>query len=290
MRIIALLVFLCACGQGPLTTEGSYVIIGNGNNDIPVAADYTDDVQATASNCLPKTLQVVAGSVNYSSFRGNVRLLIKGTAGGKLCTAGFIRDNRLITAAHCLKGATEVIIELEYANVYAESWEIHPDDAGENQSVASTATDVGIISLSNETVIWYKQAASDVNATPPAIGVVGTQRVQPGECFAWAGYGKHLLDDGVGTDGVRRVGANLVRSGISYKTGYYASYSQISPAKVINDHTAMFGSGDSGAPIYNVKGEVVGVVSATYTMGSLVFASIFADVTNEKMRSFITKE
>ena len=288
MRIIAVFLFLCACGESQLATNNSYAI--SGSNDIPVAVDYPDDLQATASNCLPKSLQVVAGSVNYSAFRANVRMFINSDNGRKLCTAGFIRENRLITAAHCLRGATEVIIKLEYADVYADSWEIHPEDAGDQDTVYSTATDVGIISLSEETVAAYKQAAVDVGATPPTIGVVGTQRVRPGECFAWAGYGRHQMDDGTKSDGVRRVGANLVRSGLSYKTGYYTSYSQISPSKVINDHTAMFGSGDSGAPIYNVKGEVIGVVSATYTMGSLVFASLFPDVTNEKMRNFINKE
>jgi len=289
MRILALCALICSCGDVPMTTIGASVIDGSGGS-IPAALNYPDAMQATAADCLPKALQVVAGSVSYSAFTANVHLWVNGSKGWKMCTAGFIRDNRLITAAHCLKGATEVIIKLEYSNVHADSWEIHPEDAGEDQSVAATATDVGIISLSIETVAAYKQAALAVAAKPPAIGVVGTQRVKPGECFAWAGYGRHLMDDGIAPDGVRRVGANLVRSGMPYKTSYYTLYSQISPDKVINDHTAMFGSGDSGAPIYNIKGEVIGVVSATYTDGPRINTSLFADVTNEKMRSFITKE
>jgi S1-C subfamily serine protease len=282
MKHVILLLLLCSCGDQSENLQNVYL-------EIPPVADYSAEQQATAGNCLPKSLQVVAGSIDYYSFTANVAIATSGKTNG-LCTAGFIRENRLITAAHCIKDVTEIRVMLGYTDVYAESWEVHPDATDVNASpyASVSATDVGIITLSPETVALYKSVAEEINVVPRSIAGVGTHVLKPGECFAWAGYGRNILNQTTSSDGVRRVGSNLARGVLHYK-GYPAVYSQISPEKVVSNRASMFGKGDSGAPIYNVNGEVIGVVSAYWPFRSSV-VSIFADVTNPKTRSFIYKE
>ena len=278
MRYLTLLMFLTACGTEAETTVNTYA---------HPASEFSDTQQATAADCLPKALNVVEGLATTRAFPATIKINTYGPSGGMVCSAGFIAENKILTAGHCLLGANQVFLMLDYVYLEAANWKIHPDyvDLNTSTQVGTNATDIAVINLTPAEVDAYKAAALAIGAPLPGVAPLSPRPVFKGECFAWAGYGRNFLNQMSSSDQVRRVGANLMWNTESY-LGYAVFYNKTRADKIVGATSAVTGQGDSGAPIYNQRGEVVGVASSIYEYDNWL-SSVFADTTGARIKEFI---
>lgn len=269
-KIIFLAMLGVSCGESPERT-----MVDPMRQATPVPPEA---IKQSAEECLPAAqLNVLQGELDEITHPSSVRIFpVKNGAYG-ICTAGVIGANTLITAGHCLEGVDSVLVEILGVKIMTTKWRIHPNFQY-NQTILEnsfTASDVAIIEL-----------PSQFNLAVPA-APIGSETIKAGECFSWVGYGRNDVTSNANTDGKRRIGANVITR-VATSGSTPVPYSHTERSDMTSNASAVFGKGDSGAPVYNKEGEIIGVVSVTATYGNKdAFNSIIADVTNEQTRAFI---
>lgn len=282
MRSLLILLILIGCGNEDYQVP-RYRIITTNNID-----QFVSNAQAPG-DCLPNKLNVVAGEVNTTDFLSSVKLITYDGA-YNICTAGLLNSNQLITAGHCLFDAKSANIDFGYIQLKVSSWRVFPKYTGLiNGLLNIDGTDVAVIDLTPEEVVLFKRYIKYDMYGSDQLSIPKISDSSPivGNCFTWIGYGINKLDQQKSPDGLRRIGSNVI-TGIVNNNNLKVFYNTIERDSISNKYSATFGKGDSGGPIYNSSGDVIGVVSSSES--DLNYQdSYIVDITNSEVREFLER-
>ena len=175
------------------------------------------------------------------------------------CTGTFISNSVLVTAAHCLKGATSVVAMVEGTPRSATGFAIHPHWVDDG---AHRAWDVGIVTFPGGT----SSVSSQICMSLPPLN----------EEVILAGFGEFL--PGQPLDGSLRMGLNRIHD---------VQNNVIIVRGNIYQGQALTGPGDSGGSLISdfcVRGVLSGGIHDPETGAGI---SLFASLGNPLLRDFI---
>lgn len=248
---ILCLAFLASCGSD-----------GDTDNTGKCSALELTDTVATA--------KIVNGTPCSGLSISPVVAVLKNLPDGKtgLCSGTMLSPNKVLTAAHCLEGATSIDILFsiagdKFVNVTASSWNIHPEFTG--FSGGDIRNDLGIVH-------------SPVSLPVPNLPILTSRAPKAGDTASIFGYG--ATSGGAAIDGKLRAGAMTLSSvdSNSIFASYDASLSNVC-------------SGDSGGPLLLQVGNqqsIIGTTSyGTRADCSVGETSVFMNLQSPSAQSFI---
>lgn len=168
---------------------------------------------------------------------GEWQEVVRITQNGAVCTAVFVSQRTLLTAAHCLEDGGAVRVQLPSHTETASLYYIHP-----SYRVRWWEHDLAVVQLDRDAA--------------PAFSLVSAHAPVVGNDLQIVGYGTSSLY-GSGTF-AKRYGNNVVRS---VGNGRIAFRGYDEPGRAPEGMTVLNAPGDSGGPMY-VDGNVVGVSSS----------------------------
>ncbi|MBF0443024.1 MAG: trypsin-like peptidase domain-containing protein, partial [Oligoflexales bacterium] len=251
--------------------------------------------------CHPKStnssLSVVGGVENWSSYPSAIAIFFFDSQKNPTleCTGVFISDSHVLTAAHCIRGSLSK--PAAYATIYdsadgpltakklvSSTFAVFPGYVMGDTSGASLGSDIAIITFPKNSV------AAGYVARLSSMSPVTKDRVY------MVGYGRTKISSvNNNPDFKRYTGSNEVATIIKN-----SSDAVLTVSLVPGPETAGVAKGDSGGPLFNSKGEIVGITKGngsisgyyvddpiinTYPKSSLF--SFFINVNNPKVRAFI---
>ena len=202
----------------------------------------------------PADLKVTNGIVATSSEFKNVveiqgQVLINGILRSSSCTGTFLSKRVLLTAAHCANGHDTSGVETQ-ARIYfkgkaAKLYITHPYKEWDKSP--SAKIDLAIAVFKDDI------APSNIFAK------VHLGKVKKDDQVTLAGFGVNdATDTSYASAGIKRYGYNVVSE---VKTGEIVVRGVVSGQNADGKDSAT-GIGDSGGPLYNDAGEIIGVTSS----------------------------
>jgi trypsin len=253
--IVVLGLVLASCGSDGDSTSKTDACSAIGLTAKPATATTAKIINGTPCSDLNKSAVVVV-----------VKNLPDGTAG--LCTGTLLTSNQVLTAAHCLEGASSIDIYYgattdKFSILTGSTWTIHPNFA--RASSGRLSADVGVINLSR-----------GVNL--PAIPVLASSPPIVGEQASIFGYGVSV--GGGEVDG-------QLRSGTMTIAGVDAGTIQA----VYDSASSDVCSGDSGGPLLVKLGNQQ-VLAGTTSYGSSALCtageqSVFMNLQSASIQNFL---
>lgn len=248
---IAATAFLVACGSDGGSAESVDQCGALGLNSTTAIAKIANGTNCTDLNKSP----VVMVIKNYPD----------GSAG--ICTGTMISPNKVLTAAHCLEGASSMDVLLgisatKLAYVTSYSWKIHPNFS--RAANGALSSDVGVIS-------------TPVALPLPTVPILSSSPVQAGQKAIIFGYGSTGTAEDYGQlrSGVMKVAA--VDDGRIF-ANYAAGTSNVC-------------SGDSGGPLFIQVGNQLTIGGTTSYGDSATCAvgeqSVFMNLQSSNFQSFL---
>ena len=211
--------------------------------------------------------KIVNGTPCGDLSKSPVVVLLKNLPDGKtgLCTGTMLSPNKVLTAAHCLDGASSIDILFgtttgKFAYVTASSWNAHPGFSRD-----AYANDVGIVH-------------SPVSLSVPNLPILASSAPKNGDKVSIFGYG--ITASGGSVDGQLRAGAMTI-AGV--ETGKIFAYFDASSSNTC--------SGDSGGPMLLQVGSQQSLVGTT-SYGSSTNCAVgelsgFMNLQSPSIQSFI---
>lgn len=217
-------------------------------------------------------LKILGGKLDNSGFKSTVLLNLKN---GATCTGTFIKPKIVLTAAHCVEAAGNGSIRITDRSPRSGSLklDVKTDDFKQPSSV-DDSNDVALLYL-KENPKW-------------PVSKIAKSSPKAGDPVTLVGYGR--TDWGVDDSAqeTRKSGKNVIEK--VDEDIIVVSADQISSTTAITD------AGDSGGPLLNKKGEIIGVVSRgtenPLNNGNKAFSkyekkTFFINVTSGKGRDFL---
>lgn len=235
------------------------------------------------------SLNVANGKVTSSADPTVVLLLMDGH---HICTGTYISDHLILTAAHCLTETTtadhvtrQVVSGRSQYNVNAVGQRliIHPG----YHSETDLNVDLGLVVVpSGSSSVWAKVAGRAATVGDP-VRMVGYGH----STIKRDTQGKQIEEQGAGEkrSGTNRIGT--VTAGILFFDGMLSEAEARYRGKPVGSEVSI-GSGDSGGPLFNARGELVGVTSSQdFKMDAWGIIesmnSIFVDLHGVQAREFL---
>lgn len=241
-----------------------------------------------------KGFQVVGGQEDAQSLPKTLRVYVQKKDRAELCSGVFISDRTLLTAGHCLKDAVLVRVSGEdtffaSSNLTSTNIELHPsyeediveDGSGQRHrriGLGQIWADLGLVHFNAGSVPEY------------LVGRLADHGARPSDPVQLAGYGSDSHKS-AHTKGIKRYGTNQVayifreyNDAIGMK-----GLSDLFNAPEPNANQISTGSGDSGAPLYNGSGQILGLLSSVIlpdTAGAEAI-SLFVNLARKESFSFI---
>lgn len=226
--------------------------------------------------------------VGPDEYRAVVMLKV----GEGLCTGTFVSDFQVLTAAHCVEGvkSIHIIEKQDWRALFsmkviaeAERWAAHP-------------------LYSIKTKGRYDLAVVEFpKATAPAIMALKDVRPKLGETVTIVGFGNNDIASKIVNGDLEQSGSTHKRKGQN-RIGALEEGQVIFTGSLSERHAQRqgygpgqkvgLGSGDSGGPMFNEQGELVGIASGvdvnTNEAGDiLTYFSRFCDLSSESSRQFL---
>ncbi len=214
-------------------------------------------LSALTISCVPlrnsSNLLVTGGTPNDTSFPATIHLRFDN---GTSCTGNFIRDDLLITTAHCVLNAKSAVLQGGGLTqpVQATEFESHPDfKIGSDRVVAAENVwkDVGFIHVPRRT------------ASAAMIATFSATSARVGDTLTLVGYGENKAP-GAGDskmDNIKRTGTNKVAEVRTQNNSMFIIRANPNERSATNP-LSLPAPGDSGGAVYNARGEIVGIASA----------------------------
>lgn len=180
----------------------------------------------------------------------------------ELCTGTFIRDDLLLTAAHCAVDPGGAVTSIGFAPDYASlggggkvqatGWTPHPGYVSKSAGGIALTSDIMIVRFPKGT---YTGAIPTIGKSPPTVG----------EAITMVGYGATKVDpnnqNAYDNMGPRKVGQNTVAQLLAENEGQAITWNRLAEGGGAAEPAGAL-QGDSGGPVYNSKGELVGLLRA----------------------------
>lgn len=213
---------------------------------------------------------------------------------GNLCTGTYISDRVILTAAHCVQTGDEVeVVRMQRSEagvdftVLARSLATlaHPD----YKRPENVASDLGLIKMPAASSKHWSNIAQRGAAVGDAVRMVGFGHNYINQYTD----AYQMVEKGAGE---KRSGTNTIATTVD---GSLRFKGFISPREAGDKGESVgnkvgIGGGDSGGPLFNQSGELVGVASAQNpewgeweSIRSM--ESVFVDLTNPSARDFLQK-
>ena len=204
---------------------------------------------AVVAGCKKQTssgLKVIGGVEDYTSFPAAIGLLSKKSDGTlESCTGTIVRDDLVLTAAHCINDAVATVIFDRLGDnqnpIKARSQVIFPGYPGSEKGFTGLSSDVAFLIFDKGTLAGRAAAA------------IAGGSVKAGEQVRLVGYGR--------TDFSTEFESNpqLKRFSGTNQVSEIDGPAIILKSATVGMTTSGVSNGDSGGPQFNVRGEVVGI-------------------------------
>jgi len=190
------------------------------------------------------------------------------------CSAIFVSPTTALTAAHCADSADSGVStnqEIEYDHIKAKYWVTHPTDKYHKYSLSALDLAVVIFPVA---VMFPNRPHWHESIGTPGIG----------DSVIMVGYGVSDISDVIDfvSSGTKRYGTNVikdVRAGVIIIEGLPRKDGKTPIG--INSAT---GKGDSGGPLFNAKGELIGITSVGTPIGDEKKVTAFVDLSTSASR------
>jgi|LauGreDrversion4_2_1035121.scaffolds.fasta_scaffold02600_4 hypothetical protein len=243
-------------------------------------------------------IKVIGGDKDYEHNPGVIGILVKNNQGTSVCTASVVREDLIITAAHCLvdKAATEVrpFFNLTlgdkdpFRSRNLSSRIFIPEPSYDPTDVASSFdSDIAFVVFPKGTFKDYPQLK------------FGEKPVALADPVTLVGYGHIVIQDKKSNPDLKRyLGTNKIEA-INAEAGGTIWLD----SKAVSTVTAGIGQGDSGGPLLNASGEIIGIAHANdfkapdgidkvtndHITAKNPLTSIYTNITQPKGSEFVKK-
>jgi hypothetical protein len=229
-------------------------------------------------------LLLYGGKEDYSSFPATVLLRRDFEDGHKsLCTGTFIRDDVLLTAAHCVRSLKEISFGPTVESLGKEdriralSWTANPAFNPQGGPLSELPNDVAVVRFPKGS---FTGAVASIGQTAPTAG----------QTISVVGYGATKFDpkdvEKVEGIGQRSMGTAVIGSVNSDSLEWIVYEGDSSSALILQ--------GDSGGPIYSSSGELVGIISfrelGEEPDGKWAARSVAVNIVDGPSKTFIASE
>ncbi|MCX6109766.1 MAG: trypsin-like serine protease [Proteobacteria bacterium] len=211
------------------------------------------------------SVKVIGGSEDYTTNPAAIGLLMTGGMGTFLCTGAVVRDDLVVTAAHCIVDFKSKVVKpffdlsddanspaLFQRGLSSSSFLVFPTYSAANTALISLNSDIAFIVFPKGTFADYPQAK------------FASQGVAVGDVVTMVGYGQTAFHDhGSNPQKKRFSGTNQVA-----EINHSVADAILLKSAVLSETTAATGQGDSGGAVFNTSGEIIGISNANAMLGN----------------------
>lgn len=250
-----------------------------------IACNGSRDVSRTDGS----ELSIVGGeTTGVNEYPSVVRLTVEEATPStpeKICTGVIISPRTVLAAAHCIKKLPQSSPNGSYHFVSVEAGATRTR-VGINSAFAVTYKEpLGVTKIPENhialdlAVLDFGQNAFQLAAYPK----IASRPPAPGESLTLVGFGATSFTEGKGTTGVLNKGKNVLKV-YDEEDGYIMLSSYLDAQG--NPEGALAAPGDSGGPLFDSRGDLIGIGSAL-DLGTSGATNFFVDLTSFESKTLL---